>query len=127
FVVCTDAGLSSYENRLYNSMADRAFITTQSIKKLKKHIKEWTLDPTGWRLSGSNQTVNLNDLVLETDNKVYYKERWMNENSLEQKILVTFSPKYKRYQAGIREKQLKRAQNKVDNPAHLKKKRTNSP
>src|SRR5699024_1427302 len=99
FVVCTDAGLSSYENRLYNSMADRAFITTQSIKKLKKHLKEWALDPSGWKLAGSNQKINLNDLTLETDNKIYYKERWMNENKLEQKIIVTFSPKHKRYQS----------------------------
>ncbi|WP_449224111.1 IS1634 family transposase [Amygdalobacter nucleatus] len=35
FVVCTDAGLSSLENRQFNSLKDRAFITTQSIKKLK--------------------------------------------------------------------------------------------
>src|SRR5690606_17795457 len=48
FVVCTDAGLSSRENRLYNSMGNRAFVTTQSIKKLKKHLKEWALDPEGW-------------------------------------------------------------------------------
>jgi len=47
FVVCTDAGLSSHENRLYNSMGDRAFITTQSIKKLKKHLKEWALNLAG--------------------------------------------------------------------------------
>ena len=36
FVVCTDAGLSSAANRKYNDMAGRAFVTTQSIKKLKK-------------------------------------------------------------------------------------------
>src|SRR5699024_8195136 len=106
FVVCTDAGLSSYENRLYNSMGNRAFITTQSIKKLKKHLKEWALDPSGWRTSGSTQTINLNDLALNTDHQVYYKERWIKENGLEQKLVVTFSPKHKRYQAAIREKQV---------------------
>ena len=37
FVVCTDAGLSSIENRKFNNLENRAFITTQSIKKLKKH------------------------------------------------------------------------------------------
>lgn len=127
FVVCTDAGLSSHENRLYNSMGDRAFITTQSIKKLKKHLKEWALEPSGWRISGSNQVINLSDLALDTDHGVYYKERWINENGLEQKLVVTFSPKHKRYQAGIREKQVERAQKKIDIPSSVKKKRANSP
>ena len=47
FIVCTDAGLSSLENRKFNDKKDRAFITTQSVKKLKKHLKQWALDPTG--------------------------------------------------------------------------------
>ena len=136
FVVCTDAGLSSHENRLYNSMNKRAFVTTQSIKKLKKHLKEWALDPSGWRVVDSTQkgtikkrkqTINLNDLDLEKDNQVYHKERWINENGLEQKLVVTFSPKHKRYQAGIREKQIDRAMKKVDNPSRIEKKKPNSP
>jgi hypothetical protein len=40
FVVCTDAGLSSTDNRKFNNTGDRAFITTQSIKKLKNHLKK---------------------------------------------------------------------------------------
>lgn len=135
FVVCTDAGLSSHENRLYNSMSDRAFVTTQSIKKLKKHLKDWALDPSGWHWVDSDQVtgkkrkqqINLNDLDLETDAQVYYKERWMNENGLEQKLIVTFSPKHKRYQANIRKKQVERAQTKVDNPSRIEKKRANNP
>lgn len=136
FVVCTDAGLSSHENRMYNSMNERAFVTTQSIKKLKKHLKEWALDPSGWEMVGSTQkgtskkrkqTINLNDLDLKKDNQVYHKERWINENGLEQKLVVTFSPKHKRYQAGIREKQIDRALKKVEDPSRIEKKRTNSP
>ena len=136
FVVCTDAGLSSHENRLYNSMNERAFVTTQSIKKLKKHLKEWALDPSGWKMmepprksstKKRKQTINLRDLNLESDTQLYYKERWINENGLEQKLVVTFSPKHKRYQAGIREKQIERALKKVDNPSRIEKKRANSP
>jgi hypothetical protein len=41
FVVCTDAGLASTANRKFNDVAGRAFITTQSIKKLKAHHKKW--------------------------------------------------------------------------------------
>ena len=36
FIVCTDAGLSSNANKKYNSIKDRAYITTQSLKKIKK-------------------------------------------------------------------------------------------
>ena len=35
FIVCTDAGLASAKNRKFNDKEERAFITTQSIKKLK--------------------------------------------------------------------------------------------
>src|SRR5699024_6956027 len=127
FVVCTDAGLSSYENRLYNSMSNRAFITTQSIKKLKKHLKDWALNPEDWQVSGSGQSVSLSHIDLETDNNIYYKERWINENGLEQKLIVTFSPKHKRYQSTIRNRQVERAKNKITRPASIKKKHPNSP
>lgn len=51
FVVCTDAGLSSVANRKFNDIEERAFITTQSIKKLKAYLKIWALDSQGWHLS----------------------------------------------------------------------------
>jgi len=56
-IVCTDAGLSSYTNRLFNNKKDRAFVTTQSIKKLKGFLKEWALDPTGWKIRGSKKRI----------------------------------------------------------------------
>ena len=49
FVVCTDAGLASDANRKFNDKGGRAFITTQSLKKLKKPLKEWALDGKGWK------------------------------------------------------------------------------
>ena len=55
FVVCTDAGLSSADNRKFNDINGRAFITTQSVKKLKKHLKQWALDPTGWSLGDEDK------------------------------------------------------------------------
>ena len=39
FIVCTDAGLSSEDNRKFNDKDGRAFITTQSIKKLTEYLK----------------------------------------------------------------------------------------
>ena len=48
FIVCTDAGLASKANRKFNSIKNRAFIVTSSIKKLKREQKEWALSPQGW-------------------------------------------------------------------------------
>ena len=57
FIVCTDAGLASNANRKFNDKDNRAFITTQSIKKLKKHLMDWALNPNGWHLSGDKKRI----------------------------------------------------------------------
>ena len=57
FVVCTDAGLSSDANRRFNNFGERSFITTQSIKKFKRSLKEWCLDCKGWQLEGSKKSL----------------------------------------------------------------------
>ena len=120
FVVCTDAGLASNANRKFNDKNDRAFITTQSIKKLKKHLKEWALTQTGWRLSGTTKEYDISELEKTEDSinkykdKVFYKERWINENGLEQRLIVTYSLKYKNYQRNIRNAQIERAKEAID-------------
>ena len=128
FVVCTDAGLSSTENRKFNDLDNRAFITTQSIKKLKKHLRSWALDPEDWSLENSKDKFNINDIqaseemILKFKNCTFYKERWIKENGLEQKLIVTFSLKYKHYQEEIRNRQIERAIKILNsNPASLKK------
>jgi len=123
FVVCTDAGLASNENRKFNNINGRAFITTQSIKKLKAYLKEWALDTKEWHLADKNNTYDISELDEEKDkNKVFYKERWINENGLEQKIIVTYSLKYRNYQRQIRNSQIERAQKIIDtNSIRLKK------
>ncbi|GGB63759.1 IS1634 family transposase [Virgibacillus dakarensis] len=128
FVVCTDAGLSSEKNRIYNTLGKRGFITTQSIKKLKKHLKEWALDPSGWHVRPGDKAIHLSDVDDSSENQTtYFKERWIKEGNLEQRLLVTFSPKYKNYQQTIRERQIERALKKVKKPSSLKKKRPNDP
>lgn len=114
-VVCTDGGLSSYENRKNDSVGDRSFITVQSLKRLKKHLQEWALDSEGWHIDGSGEEYDISTL----DSKVYYdtlffKERWdptpmSTGETLEQRIIVTFSFKYQEYLAYVRNRQVTRA------------------
>jgi len=125
FVVCTDAGLASADNRKFNNKGERAFITTQSIKKLKKHLKEWALDTAGWHLPADNLIYDISELD-ETDEeikkKTFFKERWVKEDDLEQKLIVTYSIKYRDYHRKIRESQIERAQKTIEsNPTKIKK------
>ena len=121
FIVCTDAGLASITNRQFNDKADRAFITTQSIKKLKKHLMDWALNPNGWYLSGDKKEYNINEIEKDENSlelfkdKTFFKERWIKENGLEQKLIVTYSLKYRNYQRQIRNSQIERAKVAIAN------------
>ena len=137
FVVCTDAGLSSHANRLFNSMGERAFVTTQSVKKLKDYLKGWALYTEGWKLPGGDKLYDLSGFHKERGekgyldpadyrDKVFFKERNIEVEGLEQRLIVTFSLKYKDYQRKIRARQVERAQRLISkNPGKLKKPRQN--
>ena len=49
FIYCADAGLGSYHIRNFNSMGGRAFIVTQSIKKLSDELKAQVFGDYGYR------------------------------------------------------------------------------
>ncbi len=137
FIVCTDAGLSSKANRKFNDISQRAYITTRSIKKLPKDLKEWALSKDGWKLSNSNITYNLDDIDLEENmDKIFYKEKWIiNEQTktekknkdkvLSEKLVLTFSPKYKIYQETIRQNQIERALKRINETGKVKYKNSN--
>ena len=135
FVVCTDAGLASIDNRKFNNTNKRKFITTQSIKKLKAHLKDEALDLTkGWHLPNEKKTYNISKLrtdeklMEQYKDKTFYKERWIKENGLEQRLIVTFSVKYQEYQKHIRECQINRAKKLIEtNPRKIGKAKQNDP
>lgn len=134
-VVCTDAGLASKANRKFNNTNDRNFITTQSIKQLKGFLKDEVLDLTkGWKLIGSDKTYNIENLrtdeklIKAYKDKTFYKERWIKEDGIEQRLIVTYSVKYQEYQKNIRNNQIKRAEKLIEkNPKKLGKAKQNDP
>lgn len=127
FIVCTDAGLSSLENRKFNTKNGRSFVTTQSLKTLKEHLQKWALDPNGWFLSqDSKNKYNIYDLDENINkDKVFYKERWINEKGLEQHLIVSYSLKYRNYQKNIRIRQIERALKAINTPSKLNKTNSN--
>lgn len=134
-VVCTDAGLASKANRKFNNTNTRKFITTQSIKQLKEFLKEEALDLTkGWKLIGSEKTYNIEKLrtdeklIKAYKDKTFYKERWIKEDGLEQRLIVTYSVKYQEYQKNIRNNQIERAKKLIEkNPKKIGKAKQNDP
>ena len=147
FVVCTDAGLSSATNRWFNSYDKedgcRSFITTQSIKKLKSHLKDWALDPQGWLLSGdlSGRIYDIRELDDKDDkDKIFFKSRWIKEKSvindngrtktalIEQQLIISYSIKYRDYLRCIRDGQIERAEKMIaKGEAAASRKRQNDP
>lgn len=147
FIVCTDAGLSSATNRVFNSYDQenglRGYITTQPIKTLKKHLQKWCLADDGWLLDDSNSKTKykLSELDDEKDkDKIFYKTRWIKEEGIvhsdngdkkqiiEQKLIVSYSIKYRNYLRHVRAGQIERAQKIIESGEKaINKKKQNDP
>lgn len=124
FIICTDAGLASYSNRDFNDHDNRAFVVTQSIKKLEGYLKDWALD-----------TDNFPSSIKDNDEKIYYKSRYVKKEmkldtdtpvgkvkmDKEWRLIVTYSGKYAKYQKTLRDNQIKRAKALIDNPSKFNK------
>ena len=123
FIYCSDAGLGSEDIRVYNHMGERAYIVTQSIKKLKKEEKEWALDPQGFKRVSDDVPVDITKLPAD-DKGLYYKDEPYTTKKLHKRLIVTYSPKYALYQKTLREKQVERAQKMLDSGS-TKKNRKN--
>ncbi len=143
-VVCTDAGLASLDNRLLNNVTEendpladfgfkgkRHFICVQSIrgKSLNSTLKEWAIDRKGWsykiRKGNKVETIENFDLNNITDDKraefynvIFYKERTIAENNLDQRLIMIFSLKYQDYQRALRQRKLKRAEKMIDSGSY---------
>lgn len=123
FIYCSDAGLGSEDIRAYNHMGERAYIVTQSIKKLKKEEKEWALDTKGFKRVSDDIPVDITQLP-EDDKGLYYKDEPYTTKKLHQRLIITYSPKYALYQKSLRDKQVERAQKMLDS-GNTKKNRKN--
>lgn len=128
FIYCSDAGLASKKNKEFNSIGDRAYIITQSLKKLKKDDKEVALRHEGFlEVDGSSQKrVDIDEIDfenIENKERLFYKELPL-EKPMKERLIVTYSPKYALYQKKIRENQIERAMKMIKN-GKLKKARKN--
>lgn len=122
FIYCSDAGLASEDIRAYNHMGERAYIVTQSIKKLPAEDRAWALDKQGFKRVSDDMPVDIS-LIHEDDTGLYYKDEPFTTRRLHQRLIVTYSPKYARYQKTIRNGQVERAQKMIDSGKTKKERR----
>ena len=128
FIFCSDSGLASENNRLLNHTMNRAYIVTQSIKKLSSEYKELALNRKGFRRLSDHKLVDLDHLTDQDEAQLFYKEEPYSTKKLEQRLLITYSPKYAAYQKKIREKQVERATSMLKEGNHKKtRKNPNDP
>ena len=68
------------------------------------------LSKEDWHKLNSNKLINLNDIDNSSSNEeIYYKERWINENGLEQRLIVSYSPNMLLTKKNLRANQIERA------------------
>lgn len=138
FVVCTDAGLSSDDNRKFNNFGERSFITTVSIKRMEHSLQDWCLDPKDWHLLNDDDVYDISHLedTEEMKNlnygKIFYKEQYIEgydeqrDIEFNQTLIVTYSLKYRDFLKHKREAQVARAQKAIDRgSSSLEKKNAN--
>lgn len=121
-ILCTDAGLASDEIKKFNVKNNRAFVITQSIKKLKEIYKEQIFDNNNWRISSDlRNTYNISEINNNEElrekyyNTLFYKIIETETKSVKQDLIVTFSFKYFDYNRNIRSKQIDRAKKAIEN------------
>ena len=134
FIYCSDAGLGSYNIRWFNQLKDRSFIVTQSLKKLKGHLRDWALDDNNWQQGKSI------DSLCSDSTEILIKSRPILEKGtirlevpsefdedlteilhiqkeMDQRLIVTYSPQYAAYQKSIRDSQIERAKRLIRKPS----------
>lgn len=124
FIYCSDAGLASEDNRVFNHMGQRSFIVTQSIKKLPAEDRTWALDRNGFKRLSDDASMDITKLSEDDKDQLYYKDEPFTTKKLHQRLIITYSPKYASYQKAVRAEQIARAEKMVANGT-LKKQRKN--
>ncbi len=136
FVISTDAGLSSEDNRRYNMTEGREYIAVQSLPKLSGDDQKMALDPHGWHIAfrdsrlgpvcpedPGRDTFCLDEIDLETERHTkFYKEIIVNKavggkisTARPERVIVTYCHDFALYLRHKRQERVKAAEKIVRN------------
>lgn len=124
-IICTDAAMCTDQIKLFNVEKGRAFVITQSIKKLKKEYQEEVFKDDNWRIVGDlSKTYKLSSILNNEKLRekyyetVFYKIVQTETKSVKQDLIVTFQIKYRDYLTNVRNGQIERAKKKISSSAN---------
>lgn len=119
-IICTDAAMCTDEIKQFNIKNGRAFVITQSIKKLKEIYKEEVFEDNNWRIVGNlNKTFKLSEILNDEEKckthyeTIFYKIVQTETAHVMQDLIVTFQIKYRDYLRNVRNGQIERAKKKI--------------
>lgn len=136
FIISTDAGLSSEDNRRYNTTEGREYIAVQSLPRLPEADRRMALDPHGWHVAfrsadlgpvnpddPSQDTFNLDEIDLEKERHTrFYKEIIVDKcidgrksTARPERVIVTYSHDFALYLRHKRAERLAVAEKMVEN------------
>lgn len=136
FIISTDAGLSSEDNRRYNMTEGREYIAVQSLPKLSEADQRMALDPHGWHIAFRDRnlepicpedpdrdTFNLDEIDLYAERHTkFYKEIIVNKaiggkksSARPERVIVTYSHDFALYLRHKREERIKVAKKIIKN------------
>ena len=135
FIISTDAGLGSENNRRYNMTEGREYITVQSLPSLPKADQDMALAPEGWRIAFRDSALppidpfnperkifNLSEIDLEAERHTrFYKEIIVDKcmdgdksTARQERVIVTYSHDFALYLRHKREERISSAQKIVN-------------
>lgn len=136
FVISTDAGLSSEDNRRYNMTEGREYIAVQSLTKLPEADQKMALNPKGWHIAFRDRnpgpicpedpdrdTFNLDEIDLNAERHTkFYKEIIVNKavggkksTARPERVIVTYCHDFALYLRHKREERIKSAEKIIKN------------
>lgn len=119
-IICTDAAMCTDEIKQFNIKDGRAFVITQSIKKLKQVYKEEVFKDDNWRIIGDEKNIYKLSTILNDEKSckehyetIFYKILQTETAHVVQDLIVTFQIKYRDYLRNVRNGQIERAKKKI--------------
>ncbi len=124
-IICTDAAMCTDEIKQFNIKDGRAFVITQSIKKLKEIYKNDVFKDDNWRVVGDlSKTYKLSEILNDKSKSekhyetIFYKIVQTETAHVVQDLIVTFQIKYRDYLRNVRNGQIERAKKKISSTSN---------